>query len=123
MSRFSPWSLGPITSDDMLAAIAAPAGGAAKIIRKSDPMWGREPGEEIEWRVRLRAKRPLSGTVIVSATSAKEAMQRAEDLDSWAIDWDDGDETDIEAIEARPHGTPATPPKNNLPPLPFGDSP
>ena len=92
---------GPIPRDEFAALVALPCGEARKAIRKYDPLFGREEGEKIEWKVRAERRRDDCGTAIVKASSQEEADKLADDLTEHDFDWDD-DFGDIEVKSVEP---------------------
>jgi len=88
-------STGPVPRDRFLEIANLPFGQAAKAIRKYDPMWGREEGEKISWRVECSGT--MTGTAHVEAASEEEAMELADMLTAADVDWDGGHD-DIEVI-------------------------
>lgn len=94
---------GPIPRAEFTALIAAPHGEAIKVIRKYDPLFGREAGEKIKWRVTYRRKAWETGRAMVEAKTLKEAQKLADDMDGRQIDWEptysSDDAGDVESIE------------------------
>lgn len=87
MKKLDPIT-GPMSRETFAAAVAAPAGQAAKIIQNYDPQWGRAPGEKFEWKVRVQRDGSDSGTAYVKAASQEEADELADKLGEGDIDWD-----------------------------------
>lgn len=77
---------GPIPREVFAKAILAPYGGAKKIIREYDPLWGIAPGDKIRWKVEAMSKQ--WGEAFVEADSQEEADQKADELDESDFDWD-----------------------------------
>lgn len=94
-------STGPVPREKFAEIVNAPYGQAAKLIRKYDPMWGREEGEKIKWRVECSGT--MTGTAYVEASSEEEAMELADKLSASDVDWDGGRENiEIESVEPKP---------------------
>jgi hypothetical protein len=89
---------GPMSREELRACVEAPHGGAAKIIRKHDPLFGLQPGEKIEWEVQCSGI--THGTAYVKAASQEEADRLAADLTSGDVDWEFGmDDFDVDDIK------------------------
>lgn len=84
MAKLDPIT-GPVPRAEFAEAVAAPAGGAAKIIRQYDPFFQRAEGEKIRWRI--EAKSQMTGVAYVEAATQKEAEKLADDLDDAEFDW------------------------------------
>jgi len=84
-------SFGVLTPEEFKAALEAPAGGALKIIRKKDPMWGRSAGEVSKFKVRVYATATVTEedihTFDVEAINEDQAKEAAEIL-AKEHDWD-----------------------------------
>ncbi|MBN8958022.1 MAG: hypothetical protein J0H17_15845 [Rhizobiales bacterium] len=96
---------GPLSREEFAALIDAPYGRATEVIRKYDPMFGRAPGEQIEWEVTFERDVTQEGYAVVKASSEEEAREVAEGLSSFEIDWNDGDlcrgrVADVKAVPA-----------------------
>lgn len=91
-------STGPIPRAEFAKLVDGPYGAAVKIIRRHDPMYGREEGEKIKWRVEVTGT--MTGTGWVEACSREEAEKAAENMSSSEIDWDGGREGfDVLSVE------------------------
>lgn len=77
-------STGPLTPDELKALAEAPYGEATKAIRKHDPMFGRKPGEKVEWQ--LLARNTSTFVAYVEAETEDEAHELARKLGS--AEWD-----------------------------------
>lgn len=88
---------GPLTRDELRALTDAPFGEAAKVIRKHDPLFGRAPGEKLDWLVVLE----VSGQArcVVTACSEAEARELALDSTAAEIDFTVIDDIEIYSIE------------------------
>lgn len=99
---------GPIPRDRFKELVELPAGKAAEAIREYDPLWGRRPGEKIEWKVRVERSGADNGTAYVKAATEKEAEALAEKLTSCDIEWDYDDDgfiiTEVEPYAPRKRG-------------------
>lgn len=96
---------GPLSEAEIQAAIDAPFGGAADILRKHDPMWGKFPstGEKIRWKVRLHQQVTMQATAYVEAETEEEAEALAALIDTAKLTFDTYvDADDGEVIEAVP---------------------
>jgi hypothetical protein len=82
-------SFGPLSREQFQALVNAPHGTASKEIRRRDPLWGRAPGEKIEFAVEFRAN-ITDGIAYVKASSQDEANELARLLSFSDIDWDNG---------------------------------
>jgi hypothetical protein len=96
---------GPMPREKFRELVALPAGKAREAIQEYDPLWGRRPGEKIEWRIRVERSGRDTGTAFVKAATEKEAEALAENLTSDAIDWDFEDDsfeiTEVQAVTAK----------------------
>jgi hypothetical protein len=92
-------STGPLSRETFKKLVDAPYGQAKKEIQKIDPLYGREPGELIEWKVRFRAD--MMGTAFVKATSEEEAENLAAELSPNDVDWDTYTD-DFDVIDVEP---------------------
>lgn len=101
MAKLDPVT-GPVPREEFAQAVAAPAGEAAKILRRYDPFFGKAAGEKITWKVRVRRSGYDKGTAYVEAASEKEAGELVDDLDDDEIDWDYGGEG-FEVVSVHPH--------------------
>lgn len=79
---------GPFTRQQFSEMVSAPYGEATKLIRKVDPLWGREEGEPVRWRVEASGR--MRGTAYVKAATRKEADKLADELSDTDFDWGDG---------------------------------
>jgi hypothetical protein len=94
-------STGPIPRDEFVKLVNAPYGEALKGIRKYDPLWGRQPGEKIKWKVKCRTVGIRYGEAEVEATSEQHAKKLAENLTYDEVEWDwDEDDFEIVKVEA-----------------------
>ena len=100
MNKHTPLDpvFGPLSKEEFAALIPLPAGEAARSIQKVDPFWGRQPGEKIRFKVRVRSTGD-EGTAYVEAASQKEADKLADDLDSSEIDWDYDSDYEVVSVE------------------------
>lgn len=73
-----PW--GDMTPEDIQAAIIAPEGEAAKIIRKYDPAWGRKGEELFEVFFVKKVTKYHNCKIKISAASKENAKEIAKDL-------------------------------------------
>lgn len=89
---------GPIPRNEFKELVKAAHGVALRTIRKYDPLFGREPGEKIKWKVRVRSD--MEGVAYVSAANEKEAMALACDLTSAEVDWEDYSD-DFEVLDIK----------------------
>jgi hypothetical protein len=66
---------GPLSPEQFQEAVDAPYGGAAEILRKHDPMWGKFPstGEKKGWKVTLHQQVTMMATTTVLAETEEEA--------------------------------------------------
>jgi hypothetical protein len=71
-------SFGPVSAEMMAKAIAAPAGGAAKIIREVDPTFGLKDGEKIRWRVTFERIVRETAEYVVEAANKENAEEVAD---------------------------------------------
>jgi hypothetical protein len=93
-------STGPVPRAEFADLVNAPFGQAVKVIRKYDPLYGRQPGEKIKWVVQVQEMGRRDGTAEVEAASEKEAEKIAENLSSDDVEWDyDGADFRIVSIE------------------------
>ena len=92
-------STGPLSREEFKKLVEAPHGQARREIQKVDPLFGRSPGEKIEWRVRCRAD--MHGTAFVKAATEQEAEALADELTSNDVDWDTYSD-DIEIWDVSP---------------------
>lgn len=79
---------GPIPRHEFRKLATAPHGEALRVIRKHDPLFGREPGEKIKWRVEFERRARERGYGVVEAATLKEAQELAEKLKAREIDWE-----------------------------------
>jgi acyl-CoA reductase-like NAD-dependent aldehyde dehydrogenase len=80
---------GPLTRDELRELAAAPFGEAARIIRRFDPLWGRQTeGELIRWRVRFIREVTEEGYAYVEAATKDDAERLADEIPVSQIDWD-----------------------------------
>jgi hypothetical protein len=96
---------GPLSDEEIQAAINAPFGGAADILRKHDPMWGKflSTGDKIRWKVTLHQQVTMQATTYVEAETEEEAEELAAMIDSAKLTFDTFvDSDDGEVIEAVP---------------------
>lgn len=95
---------GPIPRDKFVEMVNLPYGEACKAIRKYDPMFGRQPGENIKWRVKYSRTLYEEGYATIEATSEDEAEKIAADLPDYNISWscDDSDMAQIEDVRPLP---------------------
>lgn len=93
---------GPLSREELRALAAAPHGQAVKVIRKHDPLFGRQEGEKIEWSVEYTAE--IKGYATVMATSLKEAEKEADNLEVANISWHEFEisNSDISDVEVKP---------------------
>ena len=94
---------GPMPRSEFVEAVNAPFGQARKAIRKYDPLWGREAGEPIKWKVKYSRRIREEGTATVEAATLKEAEKLADKLPEDQISWDVSnswdDDIEIESVE------------------------
>lgn len=95
---------GPLSREQFAALVAAPYGEAVKAIRKHDPLYDRDEGEPIKWKIRLRRTSTETGIAYVEAATEKGAEALADLLNERDISWDydDSDEFEIVSVEAAP---------------------
>jgi hypothetical protein len=79
---------GPLSREEFRALSTAPFGTATDVIRKYDPLYGRQPGEKIRWLVTLTREVPERGYATVIAETEEEAAQLAANLTETEIDWE-----------------------------------
>ena len=96
---------GPIPREKFVELINAPFGEATKVIRKYDPLYGREDGEVIRWNVKFARKAYETGYATVEASSKEEAEKIASEMSGSKIDWEpDYDDELGEIIDIEPIG-------------------
>lgn len=95
MDRAKAW--GGMTEADIEAAIGAPAGEAVRIIRKYDPLFGREIGNANRYKVSICRTTALleRAEVVVEADSPEKAREAVKLMDMNAFRWREVD-TDVE---------------------------
>lgn len=99
---------GPLSPEQFQEAVNAPAGGAAAILRKHDPLWGKLPAEDgvpIKWKVRLRQEVTMCAYLTIEAVTEEQALALAETeatAKGGDLSWDCGGEGDIFAEDAVP---------------------
>lgn len=76
---------GILSRKEFAELVTAPYGEARKTIQKRDPFWGREPGEEIEFRITGSSR--LRGVAFVKAANMTEAEKKADALTEHDFDW------------------------------------
>lgn len=91
---------GPLSREELRKLANAPFGTAIKEIRKFDPMYGRAPGEKIEWKVICKSN--MEGRAYVKAASKKEAEALADKLGCNDVDWGTYSD-DFEILSIEPH--------------------
>ncbi len=94
-------SFGPMTPEEMSAALAAPYGKAAEIVRKHDPHFGKA-AEDKKWRVTFSRQVTERGYAIVKAATEEEANELAMDVpdaDVKSLDYDDPWTWEIDEVE------------------------
>jgi hypothetical protein len=81
---------GPLTPEQFQSAVDAPYGGAAEILRRHDPMWGKftGDGEKIKWKVRLHQQVTMQAVTYVEAATEEEAEALAALIDTGALTFD-----------------------------------
>lgn len=82
---------GPMSREEFALAVSAPAGQAAKIIRKYDPQFGRAPGEKFPWKVSVSRDGADTGTAYIMAANQEEADEAADALTETEVHWDYSD--------------------------------
>lgn len=93
---------GPIPREKFKEIASCPgAGKAREAIQQYDPLWGRQPGEKLEWKVRVERTGADRGTAYVKAAPQKEADDLADNLSSCEVDWDYADD-DFDIISVEP---------------------
>lgn len=90
----------PFTSEQLRELAALPYGEARKRIRKIDPLWGLEEGEEITWRVSATQDVPMVGRATVRAASVEAAEAKAHALSYHEFDWEPDGPTDDFSIDS-----------------------
>lgn len=101
----SVYPYGPLSEDEFRAAVDAPYGKAADILRKHDPMWGKFPsegGEKIRWRVELTQNVTMRAVTFVEAETEEEAEALAGMIPAQDLTFDEfvcADEGEIESVE------------------------
>ncbi len=98
---------GPLSREEFRALSNAPFGTALDVIRKHDPLYGRQPGEKLRWLVTLKREIPERGYATVMAETEEEAAQVAANLTEAEIDWEPDcdacyDEGTIVKVEPEP---------------------
>lgn len=93
---------GPLSREQFAALVAAPFGEATKAIRKHDPLYGRDEGEPIKWKVKFRRTSTEVGFAYVEAATEEGANALADELDDHKISWDydDSDLAEVVSVEA-----------------------
>lgn len=91
---------GPMPKQRLRELADLPFGAARKAIQQYDPIWGLQPGEKIEFEVRVSGH--MQGTAIVKAADQKEADALADKLNSGDVDWDDW-QSDLEILSVEPY--------------------
>src|SRR5690606_28907904 len=99
-------SFGVLTKEEFEQARNAPAGGAAQIIRKKDPIWGLVKGETKTFKVEVSKKvyRTDTATVEVEACDEKQAETIIDNMDWDDFKWSEGydeDEDDHEIYSVK----------------------
>lgn len=97
---------GPLSAEEFQQAIDAPFGGAADILRKHDPLWGKlsPDGAPIKWKVRLEQEVTMVAFLTVEAATAEDAIAIAEETADKARDlgWDFDSDGPISVLDAVP---------------------
>lgn len=98
--------IGPLSPEEWQAAIDAPFGGAAKILRAHDPAWGFSDPDKAprKWKVKFTRETEFRAYTTVVATTEVEAQKLADEIDPDKLDWDYDDEgfAFVASIEAVP---------------------
>jgi hypothetical protein len=92
---------GVLTEQEFKAAIVAPAGGAAKIIRQKDPLWGLDIGDEKKFKICVSRKRTIRDTaeVTIAADNEENARKAVDRMDWGDFSWDEGYNEDCDDYE------------------------
>lgn len=106
MSGDHQQSFGPIPREKFAEIINAPHGKAAELIRTYDPLWGRDNGDGVErkWKVKLSREITEIGFATVMAVTEEGAKILADALDEHDIDWQHeySDHGIVESVEPAP---------------------
>jgi hypothetical protein len=89
MAKLDPVT-GPVPREQFNEIVNAPHGQAAKLIRKFDPLYGRN-GEKFTWAVRFTREVEEEGWGFVEAATEEEAEKLGRTLDPDKLNWDVGD--------------------------------
>ena len=81
---------GPVPREKFNEIVNAPYGQATKLIRKYDPLYGRN-GEKFKWAVRFTREVEEEGWGHVEAATEEEAIELGRKLDPDKLNWDVGD--------------------------------
>lgn len=99
-------SFGVLTKEEFDQARNAPAGGAAQIIRKKDPLWGLVRGETKTFKVEVskRVYRTDTATVEVEAQDEDQARLLIDNMDWDEFKWfegfdEDEDDHEIDSVK------------------------
>lgn len=99
-------STGPIPRDVFARLIDAPHGEALNTIRKYDPLFRRQNGELLKWKVTYFRTILDTGTAIIEAADEKQAWIIADKISTKEISWSMGDASPhagcIESVEVMP---------------------
>jgi hypothetical protein len=94
---------GPLTVERLKELADAPMGRATKALREHDPMWNRQPGDKIRWKVTFREWVLMEGYKYVEAETEEEAQKLADEIKEDQIDCDEFIKaTDFEQFKLEP---------------------
>ncbi len=91
-------SFGPLTPEEFKRAAALPAGAAAAVIRRHDPLWGLVAGDAVIKKYKVSVSRAVSSritaSVEVEADNEANAEKIVRAMSSHTFDWQDPDDWD-----------------------------
>lgn len=98
---------GPMSAAEFQEAVDAPYGRAGDILRKRDPLWGRNfpDGPVVRWKVVLHQRVTMAAVKYVEAASEEEAEAMVGAMDTSALVFDkfvDAGDEEVISVEEVP---------------------